>query len=152
SLWDISPGIPTTPVAILAVIGAGIYAYLGLRALPAPPPAVAVLPTLAVALGAVVLADPSSLRGAAKDLWHGYPVPPQSTVPAPLITSAPPSGGSRGGRPDHPRPSGRGPSPEVSAAPARGVRPRAGPPSRPAPRRSQVAAFLRPSTPQSVRD
>jgi hypothetical protein len=152
SFWNVSPAVPTTPVAILAVVGAVVYAYLGLRALPAPPPAVAVLPTLAIALGAVALSDPSSVRGAAKDLWNGYPVPPQSTVPAPLVNFIHSYGGIPVVLADQLRSYRLGAYADVYAVAVPEVRTRAEPASRPDQRRSQVAAFLNPSTPQSVRD
>jgi hypothetical protein len=152
SFWGVWPAIPTTPVAILAVGGAVVYAYLGLRALPAPPPAVAVLPTLAVALAAVALSDPSSVRGAANDLWHGYPVPAQSTVPAPLVNFIHSYGGIPVVLADQLRSYRLGAYADVYAVAVPEVRTRAEPASRPDQRRSQVSAFLSPSTPQSVRD
>jgi len=151
-IWEVSPAIPTTPVAILAVLGAGLYALRRVRALPAPPPAVAVLPTLAVAMAAVALTDPSSLRTAAKDLWNGYPVPPRSTIPAPVIRFVDDYGGMPVVLADQLRSYRLGAYTNAYAVAVPEVRTRAEPASLPDQRRHDVTAFLSASTSQAERN
>jgi hypothetical protein len=111
-----------------------------------------VLPTLAVALGAVALSDPSSVRNAANDLWHGYPVPQQTTLPAPLVRFVHSYGGIPVVLADQLRSYRLGAYTDAYAVAVPEVRTRAEPASRPDRRRRQVAEFLNPSTPESVRD
>jgi len=113
---------------------------------------VAVLPTPAIALGAVALSDPSAVRSAANDVWHKYPVPPQSTVPAPLVNFIHAYGGVPVVLADQLRSYRLGAYADTYAVAVPEVRTRAEPASRPDQRRRQVAAFLSASTPQSVRD
>ena len=152
SLWEVSPAIPTTLVAVAAVVGAAVYALLGLRALPSPPPAVAVLPTLAVAIAAVALTDPSSLRSAGHDLWHGYPVPPRSTVPAGLVRIVKSYGGIPVVLADQLRSYRLGAYADMYAVAVPEVRTRAEPASLPDQRRHDLTAFLAAGTPEAQRD
>ena len=152
SLWEASPAVPTTPVAIGAVLGAGVYAYLRLRALPAPPPAVAILPTVAVALAAVAFADPSAIRGVAQDLRNGYPVPPRSGVPAGVVRFIDGYGGIPTVLADQLRSYRLGAYTNVYAVAVPEVRTRAEPASQPGRRRRDVNAFLEPGEPQAERD
>jgi hypothetical protein len=151
-LWEVSPSIPTTPVAILAVLGAGVYALRRIRALPSPLPAVPVLRTVAVAMAAVALTDPSSLHTAVSDLWNGFPVPPTSTVPAPVIRFVDNYGGMPVVLADQLRSYRLGAYTNAYAVAVPEVRTRAEPASRPDQRRRDVTAFLTASTPQATRD
>jgi hypothetical protein len=153
SLWDVAPSLPTTPIAVAAVVGAGWYAARGLRVLPQPPLQAALLPTVAVALAAVVLSDPSSLRAVASDIAHGRTRVPRSTVPAAVVNWI----DRHGGRmpvvlADELRSYRLGAYVDAYVVAVPEVRTRAEPASMPEQRRQQVQAFLSAATPESQRD
>jgi hypothetical protein len=147
--------LPTTPVAAAAVLGAAWYAVRGLRAIPSPPMQAAVLPTVAVALAAVALSDPSSLRTVGSHVVHGYDREdePRTTVPAAIVSWIDDHGGSM---PvvlaDELRSYQLGAYVGAYVVAVPEVRTRAEPASMPEERRREVSAFLSPATPESQRD
>jgi hypothetical protein len=153
SLWDVAPSFPTTPIAIAALAGAVWYAVRRLRALPAPPLQAAVLPTLAVALAAVMLSDPSSLRTVVSNVVHGLPRVQRSTVPTAIVNWLNQHGGSM---PvvlsDQLRSYRLGAYTNAYVVAVPEVRTRAEPASLPEQRRQDVITFLDPSSSEVERE
>jgi hypothetical protein len=135
------------------VVGAVWYAVRRLRALPAPPLQAAVLPTLAVALAAVMLSDPSSLRTVASNVVHGHPRVPRTTLPPAIVNWVNRHGGSM---PvvlsDQLRSYRLGAYTNAYVVAVPEVRTRAEPASLPEQRRQDVITFLKPSTSEAERD
>ena len=153
SLWNFAPSFPTTPIAIAAVVGAAWYAVRRLRALPAPPMQAAVLPTLVVALAAVMLSDPSSLRTVASNVVHGHPRVQRTTLPAAIVNWVNHHGGSM---PvvlsDQLRSYRLGAYTNAYVVAVPEVRTRAEPASLPEQRRQDVITFLKPSSSEAERE
>jgi len=153
SFWDVAPAVPTTPLALAAIVIAGWYALRRLRALPLPPVQAAVLPTLLVAMVMVMAPDPSSSRQIGRELVHGHPNFAATTVPTPIVRWLAEHGGTM---PtvlmDELRAYRLGAYSDAYVVAVPEVRTRAEPASDPEQRRRDVSTFLSPDTSQAQRD
>jgi hypothetical protein len=113
----------------------------------------AVLPTLAVALAAVMLSDPSSLRTVVSNVVHGHPRVERSTVPPAIVNWLNEHGGSM---PvvlsDQLRSYRLGAYTNAYVVAVPEVRTRAEPASLPEQRRQDVITFLKPSSSEAERE
>ncbi|MDX6553452.1 MAG: hypothetical protein QOH74_1940, partial [Gaiellales bacterium] len=152
SFWDIAPSVPTTPVAVAAVLAAVWYLVRGVRALPPSPLHVAIIPTVLVALALVAAPDPSSVRAVSTDLLHGRPVEPTIGIPAVLLDWIDQHGGTMPTvLTDELRSYRLGAYADVYVVAVPEVRTRAGPSSNPEQRRRDVRRFLSAGTAEADR-
>lgn len=153
SVWSFRPEVPTTPAAIVVIAGAVWYAVRRFHVLPRIPVEAPVVPTLAVAVVAVMLSDPSSLRTVASDVAHGRPRVPPSTIPAGVVDWIARHGGTM---PvilaDELRSYRLGAYVDAYVVAAPEVRTRSEPGSYPEQRRRDVQEFLSAATAESTRD
>ncbi|MDX6593912.1 MAG: hypothetical protein QOJ13_3108 [Gaiellales bacterium] len=152
SFWDVAPSVPTTPVAVAAVLAAGWYLVRGVRALPPSPVQVMVIPTVLVAIALVALPDPSAIRTVSKNLVHGRPVGESVGMPAELVDWIDQHGGTMPTvLSDELRSYRLGAHADVYVVAVPEVRTRANPASNPEERRQDVRRFLAAATPEAER-